>query len=278
MDTAAIELKGVSHVYVNAKGAYAALQAIDLRLEPGEFVSLIGPSGCGKTTVLSLMSGLLTPSVGSVRIDGELIKRPTPKVGYMLQQDYLFPWRTIEENVMLGLELLGRMSEADQSYVRELLAEMGLLAFRKAYPWQLSGGMRQRASLVRTLATRPGILLLDEPFSALDYQTKLQLEGLVVSTLKERGKTAVLVTHDIAEAIAMSDRIIVLQPRPGRVLADVTVPDDIRQADPLSAREKEGFHGLFRSLWSMFEQMEQTEELERKEGEASGETNTEGTP
>ncbi|MGG2200325.1 ABC transporter ATP-binding protein [Paenibacillus validus] len=259
-----IEISGVSQVYVNRKGTFAALQHIDLRIEPGEFVSIIGPSGCGKTTLLSLISGLLTPTSGSVSIMGELIKRPTPRVGYMLQHDYLFPWRTIKENVCLGLELLGRKDEASQAYVTELLAEMGLAEFADAFPHQLSGGMRQRVALVRTLATEPDILLLDEPFSALDYQTKLQLEDLIVTTLKARGKTAVLVTHDISEAIAMSDRIIVLQPNPGRVLAVVTVPEPIRQAQPLHAREKEGFHELFRRMWSMFEQ------VERKGGGADG--------
>ncbi|MEK8127063.1 ABC transporter ATP-binding protein [Paenibacillus filicis] len=253
---AAIEVNGVSHVYVNGQGAYPALADINLRVAAGEFVSIIGPSGCGKTTILSLISGLLSPAVGEVRVLGEPVLRPTPKVGYMLQQDYLFPWRTIEENVTLGLELLGLQGEQSGRYVRELLDEMGLGAFRQAFPQQLSGGMRQRAALVRTLAAQPGILLLDEPFSALDYQTRLQLEDLIVTTLKARGKTAVLVTHDISEAIAMSDRIIVLQPRPGRVLAEVIVPEPIRTALPLEAREKAGFHELFHTLWQLFEQLD----------------------
>jgi NitT/TauT family transport system ATP-binding protein len=253
---AAIELSGVSHVYVNGQGAYPALFGIDMRVAAGEFVSIIGPSGCGKTTILSLISGLLKPALGEIRVLGEPVQRPTSKVGYMLQQDYLFPWRTIEENVSLGPELLGQHSEQSARYVRELLEEMGLGAFRQAFPQQLSGGMRQRAALVRTLAAQPGILLLDEPFSALDYQTKLQLEDLIVTTLRARGKTAVLVTHDISEAIAMSDRIIVLQPRPGRVLAEVEVPEPIRSALPLEAREKAGFHELFRTLWQLFEQLD----------------------
>ncbi|SDC45345.1 NitT/TauT family transport system ATP-binding protein [Paenibacillus sp. UNCCL117] len=257
---AAIEVNDVTHVYVNTKGAYPALAGIDLRIKTGEFVSLIGPSGCGKTTILSLISGLLSPVQGEVRVMGEPVTKPTPQVGYMLQQDYLFPWRTIEDNVMLGLELLDRKNDESVRSVRQLLEEMGLGAFRHATPQQLSGGMRQRAALVRTLAAEPGILLLDEPFSALDYQTKLQLEDLIVSTLKAKGKTAVLVTHDISEAIAMSDRIIVLQPRPGRLLAEVEVPEPIRSALPLEAREKAGFHELFRSLWQMFEQMERKEE------------------
>lgn len=252
----AVELDGVSQVYVNRKGAYVALQGVQLAIAPGEFVSLIGPSGCGKTTVLSLISGLLTPTSGTVRVLGEPIQKPTPKVGYMLQQDYLFPWRTIFENASISLELLGRLNAASRQYVLDLLDEMGLGGYADRYPHQLSGGMRQRVALVRTLAAEPDILLLDEPFSALDYQTKLQLEDLISATLKARGKTAVLVTHDITEAIAMSDRIVVLQPNPGRVLTEVIVPEAIREAQPLHAREVGGFHELFRELWGRFEQMD----------------------
>ncbi|MCZ8513083.1 ABC transporter ATP-binding protein [Paenibacillus filicis] len=248
-----VELEDVSQVYVNAKRAYVALEQIRLTVNPGEFVSLIGPSGCGKTTLLSVVSGLLPPTSGTVRIAGETIWKPTPKVGYMLQQDYLFPWRTIRENALIGLELLGRLDAKSQEYADELLSEMGLAGHRDRYPHQLSGGMRQRVALVRTLATEPELLLLDEPFSALDYQTKLQLEDLVASMLKARGKTAILVTHDISEAIAMSDRIIVLRPNPGRIRQELEVPESIRQALPLEAREKEGFHELFRQLWGAFE-------------------------
>jgi NitT/TauT family transport system ATP-binding protein len=253
---AAVELEAVSHVYVSSRGAFLALEQIGLKVNQGEFVSLIGPSGCGKTTLLSLISGLLVPTAGTVRVSGELIKQPTPRVGYMLQQDYLFPWRTIYENASIGLELMGRRDSAAKETVLELLHDMGLSQFADRYPHQLSGGMRQRVALVRTLATEPDILLLDEPFSALDYQTKLQLEDLVAVTLLSRNKTAILVTHDITEAIAMSDRIIVLQPNPGRVLAAVEIPSNIRQALPLKAREEAGFHDLFHRLWGYFEDMD----------------------
>ncbi|MCS7464443.1 ABC transporter ATP-binding protein [Paenibacillus doosanensis] len=251
-----VDLQKLSHVYVNGRGATLALENISLRVEQGEFVSLIGPSGCGKTTLLSLISGLLLPTEGTVLIAGERIKRPTPKVGYMLQQDYLFPWRTIYENAAIGLELTGKEEAAYKPLVLELLSDMGLADCADSYPQQLSGGMRQRVALVRTLATEPDILLLDEPFSALDYQTKLQLEDLVAVTLRSRGKTAILVTHDITEAIAMSDRIIVLQPRPGRIRAEVEVPGNIRAALPLKAREEAGFHDLFHRLWGQFDDME----------------------
>ncbi|WP_019534179.1 ABC transporter ATP-binding protein [Paenibacillus ginsengihumi] len=254
----AIELAGVSHVFVNEKGAFLALRDIDLRVRRGEFVSLIGPSGCGKTTLLSLISGLLVPTSGTVTAFGEPVGGPSgaPKVGYMLQQDYLFPWRSIFANAAFGLEMLGRLDGKGKQAVSELLAELGLAAHAERYPHQLSGGMRQRVALARTLATEPDILLLDEPFSALDYQTKLQLEDLVWETLKSRGKTALLVTHDITEAIAMSDRIVVLEPNPGRIRSEVEVPDAIRQAVPFSARERAGFQELFHTLWKHFEDME----------------------
>ncbi|WP_426453702.1 ABC transporter ATP-binding protein [Paenibacillus sp. S-38] len=252
----AVELEKVSHVYVNGRGAYPALQEISLTVRQGEFVSLIGPSGCGKTTLLSLISGLLKPTAGSIRVYGERVEEGVQRIGYMLQQDYLFPWRTIGANASLGLELLGRLDEAAQERVDGLMNEMGLGGHSQRYPHQLSGGMRQRVALVRTLATEPDVLLLDEPFSALDYQTKLQLEELVAGTLKARGKTAVLVTHDITEAVAMSDRVIVLQPNPGRLLADLEVPERIRGASPLKARETEGFHELFHRLWGLFDGME----------------------
>lgn len=252
----AVELDNVSHVYVGKQGASLAIEQIKLQVLQGEFVSLIGPSGCGKTTILSLISGLLLPSAGVVRVGGDSIVKPSSKVGYMLQQDYLFPWRTIWENAVIGLELMGELNRKTEGYARELLEEMGLGDQADRYPHQLSGGMRQRVALVRTLATDPDILLLDEPFSALDYQTKLQLEELVTGTLRTRGKTAILVTHDITEAIAMSDRIVVLEPRPGRIRTVVEVPEVIRETPPLSAREAEGFHLLFRELWQHFEQME----------------------
>lgn len=252
----AVELESVSHVYVNSQGAYLALEQIGLKVAQGEFVSLIGPSGCGKTTLLSLISGLIIPSSGKVYVSGELIRQPTPRVGYMLQQDYLFPWRTIYENAAIGLELMGRRDSAAKETVMELLHDMGLSQFADRYPHQLSGGMRQRVALVRTLATEPDLLLLDEPFSALDYQTKLQLEDLVAVTLLARNKTAILVTHDITEAIAMSDRIVVLQPNPGRVLATVEIPANVREALPLKAREEAGFHDLFHRLWGYFDSMD----------------------
>lgn len=263
----AVEIEQLSHVYVNGKGAFLALKDIHFDVQRGEFISLVGPSGCGKTTLLSLISGLMKPTQGSVKLGGKTVVKPTPRVGYMLQQDYLFPWRTIGRNVSIGLELLGRLDQASFRLIDELLSELGLAGQASRYPHQLSGGMRQRVALARTLASDPDLLLLDEPFSALDYQTKLQMEDLVSEALKARGKTALLVTHDLSEAIAMSDRIIVLAPNPGRILTEIVVPETIRAEKPFYAREQEGFQALFRQLWGLFEEMN----AEKEEGSEGGE-------
>lgn len=256
----AVRLHDVTHVYVTDKGAFLAVDRIGFSLGSGEFVSLVGPSGCGKTTILSIIAGLIRPTEGSVEVGGKPVEGPSVRVGYMLQHDYLFPWRTIVENALIGLELTGQLNDEKKRYTLHLLEEMGLGGVANRYPHQLSGGMRQRVALVRTLATSPELLLLDEPFSALDYQTKLQLEELVVSTLKARQKSALLVTHDISEAIALSDRILVLDRSPGRVRREIDIPDDIRQASPLAARELPAFHRIFREIWSEFEAMESRRE------------------
>jgi len=245
----AVEVLNMTHVYVTGQGAMLAVEDIRLGVRPGEFVSLVGPSGCGKTTILSVIAGLIQPTSGSVRIQGQMLSGPSARVGYMLQQDYLFPWTTIWNNVMTGLEITRQVSDETTAYVRQLLRQMGLAGLEDRYPTQLSGGMRQRAALVRTLALKPDVLLLDEPFSALDYQTKLTLEELVLDTLRAGRKTAILVTHDLSEAIAMSDRVIVLGRNPGRIRREIEIPEPIRSAMPLEARELPDFHRLFRELW-----------------------------
>lgn len=256
---AAVEVSEVTQVYVTEQRATLAVQHLSFAIQRGEFVSLIGPSGCGKTTVLSIIAGLIAPTTGRVDVAGERVNGPSPRIGYMLQQDFLFPWRTIFDNAVIGLELMEALTSEKREYVLHLLEEMGLSRYKDYYPSQLSGGMRQRVALVRTLATEPEILLLDEPFSALDYQTKLQLEDLVVETLRAKGKTALLVTHDISEAIAMSDRIIVLEPNPGRIRKEFEMPPEIRSALPFTAREMSGFNAMFRGIWQEFEAMHQAQ-------------------
>lgn len=264
----AVQLQAVTHVYLGTGRASLAIEDFNLDVMPGEFISLVGPSGCGKTTLLSIISGLFAPTKGDVKVYGRPVAGPSPNVGYMLQQDYLYPWRTILDNALLGLEITGRMDEASRSRTLELLRDMGLEGTERKYPHELSGGMRQRVALVRTLATDPGLLLLDEPFSALDYQIKLQLEDLVAETLRRRGTTAVLVTHDLSEAVAVSSRIVLLGRNPGRIRKIFDVPPAIREAPPLYAREQPGFGELFREIWKEMEQAEEERtEAERSDGE-----------
>jgi len=266
-EEAMLVLADVSQVYVNAKGASLAVENLDLTVHRGEFVSLVGPSGCGKTTILSMLAGLFPPTKGLVTLGGEQVSGPSTKVGYMLQQDYLFPWRTIRDNAAIGLEITGRKTSASLAYIDELLAELGLPGSGSRYPHELSGGMRQRVALARMLATEPEIMLLDEPFSALDLHIKLQLEDLVQETLKRLGKTAVLVTHDLAEAAAMSDRVIVLAANPGRKIAEILVPDEIRMAPPMEARKLPSFQDTFDQLWAELEAAEAVNEQDEEGGE-----------
>ncbi|GAX91119.1 ABC transporter ATP-binding protein [Effusibacillus lacus] len=247
--TAAITFDHVTKKYLSLSGETTAVEEFDCSIQEGEFVGIVGPSGCGKSTLLSMLAGLFGPSSGEVRLFGEPVTEPSLTIGYMLQQDYLLPWRTILDNVCIGLEIQSRKNAESIEYAKQLLREMGLEGTEPKYPHQLSGGMRQRAALVRTLAVRPKILLLDEPFSALDYQIKLQLEDLIVQTLDKYKITAVLVTHDLGEAIAMCDRVLVMSTRPGRLKNVFEVPEDIRALSPLDAREHQSFHQLFRQLW-----------------------------
>lgn len=253
MDKCLIRLENVSKLYHTRTDEILAIRNIDIVIKKGEFVSLVGPSGCGKSTILSMISGLFPPTEGRILIDNQLVTGPSRKIGYMLQQDYLLNWRTIEKNIYLGLEIQQRLNNDTKEYALSLLEEMGLSSSAKAHPNQLSGGMRQRVALVRTLATDPDILLLDEPFSALDYQTKLKLENLVVKTIRKHKKTTILVTHDINEAIAMSDRVIILGKNPGYVKKTILIPDSIREPLPFAAREKPEFQTYFHIIWEELE-------------------------
>lgn len=254
--SAFLMINHIHHTYFTKDSASRALEDIHLSIEEGEFISFLGPSGCGKTTLLSIVSGLLKPTSGDVYIKGKRVESTSSSIGYMLQQDYLFPWKTIQENILIGLKISNQLNDETTASATKLLNEMGLKSVNKSYPRQLSGGMRQRAALVRTLATNPKLLLLDEPFSALDYQTKLKLEDLVFETLKQYGKTALLVTHDIGEAIAMSDRIILLSSQPGKVEKIIQVPEHLQQLTPFHARQDPTFPDLFQSIWKELDQLE----------------------
>src|SRR5580658_9785683 len=235
------------HKSFAAKGAgVRVLDGLSFDIHEQDFVSIIGPSGCGKTTIFNIIAGLIEPDAGNLVYRGEDIPSLRGRVGYMMQKDLLFPWRTVLGNVLLGLEMRGVAHRAAVETAREHLNAFGLSGFENAYPKTLSGGMRQRVALIRTLIMDPGILLLDEPFSALDYQTRLYLEGVLKDAVETYHKTVILVTHDIDEALALSKRVVVLSGRPARVK---TVHDiDISTTSPIAARSDSRFSGYFHSL------------------------------
>lgn len=244
-----LSLKNVSHYYYSPTSYTKALENISFSISNGEFVSLIGPSGCGKSTILSLIARIMDQTEGHIYIDGENINHSSVQIGYMLQQDYLFPWKTIIDNILLGPKINDAISEETHQQIKQLLNDVHLPNTEQKYPNELSGGMRQRIALVRTLITNPNILLLDEPFSALDYVTKLKLENIVAEMIKRYNKTAILVTHDLGEAISMSDRIILMDAKPGRIAETFEVPETIRQTEPFYVRRHPEYQALFDHIW-----------------------------
>ena len=231
-----LKIENIRLIYQSEDSETAALENISFSVNEGEFIAIVGPSGCGKTTILSLIAGLIKPTGGKITIGGKEITRPHGEVGYMLQRDQLFEWRNISDNVNLGLEIQKKKNPETIAYAQSLLDKYGLKEFKKHFPSQLSGGMRQRVALIRTLAFRPKILLLDEPFSALDFQI-----------IANEHKTVLLVTHDISEAIALSDRIIVLSPRPGKIKADI--PVRLGTKKPREKRDSPLYPALFEKIW-----------------------------
>jgi NitT/TauT family transport system ATP-binding protein len=251
-----VELREAGLRYFSLDGETEALKRISLAIKPGEFVAIIGQSGCGKSTLLSLISGILKPTDGVVLLDGRQVTGPSRKVGYMLQQDYLFEWRTILENAVLGAEIQGADMTKARARAAALLTKYGLGQFLHHRPRELSGGMRQRVALARTLCTEPDVVLLDEPFAALDSQTRLALADEVTQILRREAKTAILVTHDIGEAISMAERVIVLSRRPGQVKSDHPIrfaTADGKRPTPLAARSAPEFNAYFNTLWQELE-------------------------
>jgi NitT/TauT family transport system ATP-binding protein len=244
-----LEVNGVSYSYHSLDGETLALSDISFSVDPGEFTAIVGPSGCGKSTLLSLLSGLAQPETGQILVDGAPLTRSPSAIGYMLQKDHLFEWRSIFSNVALGLEIQNRLDETSEKELREMLTAYGLAGFEDAHPSALSGGMRQRAALIRTLALKPDLLLLDEPFSALDYQTRLAVCDDISSILRKTKKTAILVTHDLSEAISVADQIVILTPRPGRVKAVMKITFSEHGESPLSRRNCPEFSNYFNMVW-----------------------------
>jgi NitT/TauT family transport system ATP-binding protein len=226
---------------------------LSLTLEQGEIVSIVGPSGCGKTTLLNVLCGLLIPDGGEVRWRGVRLAGQPPDVGYMLQKDLLLPWRTALTNAMLGLEIRRTPRAVAESRARALLDQLGLAGFADYYPSTLSGGMRQRVALARTLVNDPAVLLLDEPFAALDFQTKLLIESDTAKLVRNAGRAVLLITHDIEEAVSLADRVIVLTGRPTRVKAIYEIALGHERTDMIAAREHPRFADYVRRIWSDLE-------------------------
>lgn len=241
-----LSVRNVSKSFRDKAGDVRVLEDLSFTINERDFVSIIGPSGCGKTTIFNIIAGLLEPDSGTMLYRGKEIDSLRGRVGYMMQKDLLFPWRTVLQNVLLGLEMKGVDREIAEARAHEYLKQFGLAGFENAYPKTLSGGMRQRVALIRTLIMDPDILLLDEPFSALDYQTRLYLEGVLKDAVETYNKTVILVTHDIDEAVALSKRVVVLSGRPARVKTVHNIDIDARS--PIAARSDSQFSGYFHAL------------------------------
>lgn len=244
-----LELKNINYSYHTPEGETPALSDISFSLAPGGFTAVVGPSGCGKSTLLSLIAGLMIPESGDIRLNGKPLTENASNIGYMLQHDHLFEWRTVYRNILLGAEINRSLDTGTKKKADALLEQYGLKPFARAKPSQLSGGMRQRAALIRTLLLDPELLLLDEPFSALDYQTRLTVSDDIGQIIRRSGKTALLVTHDLSEAVSLADRVIVLSKRPATVLCIVPVSFDLENDTPLNRRNAPEFKTYFNQIW-----------------------------
>ncbi len=241
-----LSMDNVSLAYNSESAETQAIMGLSLHVAKGEFLAIVGPSGCGKSSILSLIAGLLKPSSGKVKLMGKEVTGPDCSIGYMFQRDHLFEWRTVWQNVKLGLQVRG-IEKQGAERAMELIKLYGLYDFRDQYPQELSGGMRQRAALIRTLAVDPELLLLDEPFSALDYQTRLALGDEISNIIRSEKKTALFVTHDIAEAISIADRVVLLTKRPASIKHDLLI--DMPGITPMKRRSQASFQQYFDLIW-----------------------------
>ena len=245
-----VNLENISMLYHTLDEETLAIKNLNLEIYDGEIIGIVGPSGCGKSTLLSIIAGLIKPNQGRVYVKDIIVDKPLKNIGYMFQKDQLFEWRNILNNVIIGLEIQGKLNKTSLNEAKELLKNYGLGDFLYSYPYQLSGGMRQRVALIRTLLLKPDILLLDEPFSALDYQTRLAISDEVGLILREKKKTAILVKHDIAEAISLCDRVVIMSNRPGTI-KDIIKIDLSCEEDrsPIKLREAPEFRHYFNKIW-----------------------------
>ena len=242
-------LKNISKVYQDDNGETVAIKDFSYTFEKGHFTSIVGPSGCGKSTLLSIICGLEKASSGTIYMDNSILTTKNHNIGYMLQRDYLLDWRTIYKNVLLGLEIRKTLNKGSEEYANFLLEKYGLAEFKNKYPSQLSGGMRQRVALIITLAIKPDVLLLDEAFSALDYQTRLSVTEDVYRIIKAENKVTIMVTHDIPESISMSDEVIILSKRPSTIKKVYEVDFEMENRTPLTCRDNPKFSQYFEKVW-----------------------------
>jgi len=244
-----LTVKDIQMIYQTPAEETMAVKNVSFSAEKGQFVSIVGPSGCGKSTILSCMAGLRQQQAGQIYLEGRQIQHSRDRIGYMLQSDNLMPWRSVWRNVTLGLEIKKKLDDENCSYAQQLLEKYDLWQFKDSFPSQLSGGMRQRVALIRTLALKPEVLLLDEAFSALDYQTRVKVSCDVYEILRRENKTIVMVTHDIPEAVSMSDRVIILSKRPAVVQKVVDIQLGAREDNPVKRRTHPNFQNYFNSIW-----------------------------
>lgn len=244
----AIDVRGVNHVFVSKHGVSPALQGIDLTVPRSQFVSIVGPSGCGKSTLLSIMGGLVRPTAGELYVEGQSVKSLVPDLGFAFQGDALLPWRTAEQNVALPLRIRGAGKKEALAEARRWLARVGLAGHERQYPSQLSGGMRKRVSIAVAMVYSPSVLLMDEPYSALDVQTRNIMENQLLDLWRETRQTVVFVTHDLEEAIGLSERVVVLSASPGRIVADYTI-DLPWPRNLLDIRSEPNFSATYAMIW-----------------------------
>lgn len=245
MEQPILECRDICFSYHNLKGETKALDHISFQVDRGEFIAIVGPSGCGKSTLLSIIAGLLKPESGEILLN----QANDIQIGYMLQQDHLLEWRSIWKNVLLGPEITGTLTKEKEDLANHLLNDYGLYKFKDKKPSELSGGMKQRAALIRTMVMEPALLLLDEPFSALDYQTRLTVSADIGSIIRKSRITAILITHDLSEAISLADRILVMTRRPATIKNNLPVHLSMTENSPLAARNAPEFNNLFTLLW-----------------------------
>ena len=248
-DVTRLKVENLTKNYHTLSGETEALKDISFEVNEGEFISIVGPSGCGKSTILNIIAKLIDKSSGKITLNGEEIKKGTDKIGYMFQNDNLFDWLTVWENVILGLKIKKCMNRINLIKVENLLRSYQLYDFKDSYPRELSGGMRQRVALIRTLALSPELLILDEPFSALDYVTRIRVSDEIYSIIRKENKTALMVTHDIGEAITTSDRVIILSSRPSKIKKVLNIYYDEEYDTPFKRREAIQYKDYFNTVW-----------------------------